>query len=149
MPMKPKPRKPGTDSHAYQNTMASVMLAIACESSGETMTVLGRRMGYSNRSSLSHMASGLQPVPVGKAPDIARAVGLDEDEFVKAALWQRHGSVVPVIFGHPPIDDDLAATIRRRLLAGDTEFARRMMPIVASDDVQEALLSMIAVGRAA
>lgn len=149
MPMKPKPRVATSDCHAYENTMASVMLAIACESSDETMTTLGRRMGYRNRASLSHMASGLQPVPVGRAPDIARVVGLDEDEFTKAALWQRHGNVVPVIIGKPPIDEELAGTIRRRLLSGDVPFARRMMPVVSSDDVESALLGLIDQARAA
>ena len=51
---------------------------------------IGRRLGYSQPVVLSHMASGRVPIPIDRATDIAREVGLNAKQFLEAVLEQRH-----------------------------------------------------------
>ena len=139
MPARPRPRDPRVDAHPLRHTTASVMLAIAIDATDRTMTEMGLAIGYgaTNRSSLSHMASGMQPIPVDKAETIARVVGLDDRSFTLAVLHQRHPEPTEALWGfhgieHPPVlPDALLTAVRDRLLAGDHAFARAALPIIA------------------
>ena len=139
MPARPRPRNPKNDSHPLRHTTASIMLAVALDATERTMTEIGRAVGYgaSNRSSLSHMASGIQPIPLDKAEIIARTVGLDEGAFTLAVLHQRHPDAAEALWTlhsieHPPrLPDAVLTTMRDRLLNGDQAFARAALPIIA------------------
>jgi hypothetical protein len=54
---------------------------------------IGRRLGYRQPVVLSHMASGRVPIPIDRATDIAREVGLDAKQFLEAVLEQRHPEI--------------------------------------------------------
>jgi hypothetical protein len=54
---------------------------------------IGRRLGYSQPVVLSHMASGRVPIPIDRATDIAREVGLNGKQFLEAVLEQRHPEI--------------------------------------------------------
>lgn len=139
MPARPRKRDPRTDFHPLRHTTASVMLAVAVDATDRTMTEMGLAMGYgaANRSSLSHMASGIQPIPVDKAETIARVVGLDEQSFTMAVLHQRHPEAAEALWGFHGIEDPaklpgtLLVAMRERLLNGDRGFARSALSIIS------------------
>ena len=54
---------------------------------------IGRNLGYKQAVVLSHMAHGRVPIPLDRATDIAKAVGVDERDFLIAVLEQRHAEV--------------------------------------------------------
>jgi DNA-binding transcriptional regulator YdaS (Cro superfamily) len=56
---------------------------------GRSQAELGKRLGYSSTAVLSHMATGRVGIPVERAAEIARTVGLDEAVFTLAVLRQR------------------------------------------------------------
>lgn len=154
MPAKPRTRDPRSDHHPLRHTTASVMLAVAVDASEQTMTALGLAAGYgtSNRSSLSHMASGIDPIPLDRAEALARAVGLDEGAFTLAVLHQRHPEVAEALWDakgvrHPPVlPPELLTVMRERLLASDRAFACAALPILARphpwDDVATDLAAL-------
>lgn len=139
MPAKPRPKRDDADSHPLRHTTASVMLAVAVDASDLGMGELGRRMGYgaANRSSLSHMASGIQPVPLDKAETIATVAGLDVGAFTLAVLHQRHPEAADELWklkgvDHPPVlSDEDAREIRSRLDAEGPTYARTAMSRMA------------------
>ena len=139
MPAKPRPKKDGADSHPMRHTTASIMLAVAVDASERRMGDLGRDMGYgpSNRSSLSHMASGIHPIPLDRAETIAAVVGLDVGAFTLAVLHQRHPDAADALWKlkgveHPPVlAEDEARDMRARLDAEGPAFARAVMPRMA------------------
>jgi hypothetical protein len=137
MPSRPQPRTPTLDAHPLQHTTASVMLAISCDASEKSFTELGFAMGYNNRSSLSHMASGIAPIPLDMADRIARVVGLDEAAFTLAVLHQRHpeaaGRLVTALSpraADPHLPHDLVRSMRARLMRSDLAFAWEAYRIV-------------------
>lgn len=54
---------------------------------------LGRRLEYKQPVVLSHMATGRVPIPIDRAIDIARVVGLPARRFLLAVLEQRHPGI--------------------------------------------------------
>lgn len=54
-----------------------------------SIRTLGKRLGYKQATVLSHMASGRIPIPLDRAPAIAREVGLSPGDFLAAAVAQR------------------------------------------------------------
>jgi len=78
----------------YANTAAATMLTDGLRSAalerGLSLREIGRRLGYKQPVVLSHMAKGRVPVPIDRAVDIAREVGLAAPAFLKAALQQQH-----------------------------------------------------------
>lgn len=57
---------------------------------GRSIRSLGKALNYKQAVVLSHMANGRVPVPLERAPDIARATGLDPSQFLAAAVAQRN-----------------------------------------------------------
>ena len=60
---------------------------------GVSIRELARRMEYKQGTILSHMATGRVPIPVDRAPELAKHLGIDERRFVTAVLNQRHPSL--------------------------------------------------------
>ena len=85
------------DDFPFASSGAAMLLAGALEAmsreKGISLREIGRGLGYKQPVVLSHMSSGRVPVPIGKAPAIARAVGLPERDFTLAVLEQRHSEV--------------------------------------------------------
>ncbi len=113
------------------------MLAIACDASDRSFTELGLAMGYNNRSSLSHMASGIAPIPLDMADRIASVVGLDEAAFTLVVLHQRHPEAAVRLVAalspkgvDPHLPDDLVRSMRSRIIRNDLAFAREAYRIV-------------------
>lgn len=80
--------------HRFSQTPAAKMLAeglrSAAQERGVSLREIGRRLGYRQPVVLSHMASGRVPVPIDRAVDIARHVGIASDRFLEAVLRQHH-----------------------------------------------------------
>ncbi len=86
--MKAKP-----DCLIYTETEAALLLAGAIADrarEGVSLRELGRRLEYKQAVVLSHMATGRVPIPVDRAVEIARTVGLSPRKFLLAVLEQRH-----------------------------------------------------------
>lgn len=75
------------------DTRAAVMLRSALvrvhAKRGLSIRALGKQLGYKQATVISHMASGRIPVPLERAPDIARAVELPAGDFLAACVEQR------------------------------------------------------------
>jgi len=86
----------GANTHEYADSRAARLLTIALghkKEQGLSLRQIGKSLGYKQAVVLSHMAHGRTPVPIDRAADIARAVGLDEREFLLAVLQQRYRHV--------------------------------------------------------
>lgn len=84
-------------SYPFANTTAAKMLANAFDTLWKTRGVSQRqvaaRLRYRGSVSLSHMASGRIPVPVGRVSDLAQELEIDEAELLLAVLEQRHPKI--------------------------------------------------------
>jgi transcriptional regulator with XRE-family HTH domain len=85
------------DEYGYKNTRAAQMLADglrrASSERGLSVRQLGKRLNYKQAVVLSHWATGRVPIPIDRAVEVAREVGLPEREFLLAVLEQRHREV--------------------------------------------------------
>ena len=54
-----------------------------------SIRMLAKQLDYKQATVLSHMASGRVAIPLERAPDIARAVGIPPSIFLAAAVAQR------------------------------------------------------------
>jgi hypothetical protein len=70
---------------------------------------LGRRLKYQQPVVLSHMATGRVPIPVDRAVEIAKIVGLSPRRFLLSVLEQRHPGVDWSIIAEPT--DSFAAEL--------------------------------------
>jgi hypothetical protein len=80
----------------YAESDAAMLLAGAiAERARERISLreLGRRLEYKQPVVLSHMATGRVPIPIDRAVDIARTVGLPAKKFLLAVLDQRHPGI--------------------------------------------------------
>lgn len=81
------------DQFPYSRSRAAYLLKQALGRSqqerGLSIRTLGKRLGYKQATVLSHMASGRVPIPIERAPDIARHVDLEVAEFLVAVIEQR------------------------------------------------------------
>jgi hypothetical protein len=81
---------------AHAETEAAMLLAGAVADrarDGISLRELGRRLEYKQPVVLSHMATGRVPIPIDRALEIARTVGLSPRKFVLAVLEQRHPGI--------------------------------------------------------
>lgn len=99
------------DAHPFAGTTAARMLADAIrrkQAEGVSLRKLAPQLGYKQATVLSHMANGRIPVPIGKATDLALAVGLPQSEFLIAVMDQREPeahtllAAAPMDFELPP-----------------------------------------------
>jgi hypothetical protein len=83
--------------YPHANTDAAQMLAnglnAASSERGLSLREIGRRLGYSQPVALSHWATGRTPIPIDRAVELAREVGLPKKQFLLAVLQQRHSDV--------------------------------------------------------
>lgn len=80
----------------YAESEAAMLLAGAiAERARERISLreLGRRLEYKQPVVLSHMATGRVPIPIDRAVDIARTVGLSAKKFLLSVLEQRHPGI--------------------------------------------------------
>jgi hypothetical protein len=86
-----------TDKYDYKDTRAAQMLAEglrrASSERGLSVRQLGKKLHYKQAVVLSHWATGRVPIPIDRAVEVAREVGLPEREFLLAVLEQRHAEV--------------------------------------------------------
>lgn len=85
-----------TTDHPYVETNAARMLAQAIgkkQAEGTSLRTLAPRLGYKQATVLSHMATGRVPIPIDRAMDLAKEMGLPERDFLMACLAQRHPEV--------------------------------------------------------
>jgi hypothetical protein len=85
------------DDYDYKDTQAAQMLAEglrrASTERGLSVRQLGKKLNYKQAVVLSHWATGRVPIPIDRAVEVAREVGLPEREFLLAVLEQRHSEV--------------------------------------------------------
>lgn len=79
------------------NSEATRMLAAALEKASEekgwSQRQLAKMLNYKTSVVLSHMALGRVPIPVDRAMDFARLLGMDRQKFILAVLEQRHPEI--------------------------------------------------------
>lgn len=86
----------GSD-YPYASTAAAKMLSDAItargESDGVSLRQLAGNLGYRSAVVLSHMRTGRLPIPVDRAVEIAKAIGMAESKFLVLVLEQRFPDV--------------------------------------------------------
>jgi transcriptional regulator with XRE-family HTH domain len=68
-------------------------LSRASQERGLSMRKVGALLGYKQAVVLSHMTTGRVPIPIDRAEDIARVLGIDPKAFLQAVVKQRHPDV--------------------------------------------------------
>lgn len=111
-------------SFPYSDTRAAMMLSEglrrASRDRGISLRSIGKSLGYKQATVLSHMANGRVAIPIERAADIARAVGLPPADLLAAAVEQRSPEAADLL----PIsrnlarEDDQGITFELRLIAG-------------------------------
>jgi transcriptional regulator with XRE-family HTH domain len=90
-------QKPQPADYPLAHTEATKTLSAALErvqsGTGQTQRDIARALGYKSSVVLSHMALGRVPIPLDRAEDIAKVLGLDSSRFLLATLQQRHPNV--------------------------------------------------------
>lgn len=82
--------------HPFAQTLAARMLAKAIHDrqlEGISLRKTAAALDYKQAVVLSHMLSGRVPIPVERAPQFAKLLGMDEREFVLAVLHQRYPEI--------------------------------------------------------
>jgi len=83
--------------YPLQGTRAQRMLSDALDRASQekdqSQRFVAAQLGYKSSVVLSHMASGRVPIPVDRAVDFARYLGMDQNEFLLAVLEQRHPEI--------------------------------------------------------
>lgn len=82
--------------YPLQGTRAQVMLESAmkaAQATGRSQRQVANDLGYKTSVVLSHMTVGRVPIPIDRAKDIAKTIGLDPNNFLLAVLEQRFPEV--------------------------------------------------------
>lgn len=85
-----------SSDYPLKDTRAQAMLEGAMKSaqaSGQSQRDVAAKLGYKSSVVLSHMTAGRVPIPIDRAGDIAKALGLDPKAFLLAVLEQRFPDV--------------------------------------------------------
>ena len=134
--------------HRYANTSAAMMLAAALHAAaqerGLSLREIGRRLKYRQPVVLSHMSSGRVPIPVHRALDIAREVGISPAGFLEAVLQQHHPEVEwGLIIRKPdPFVTDLEAAAGKALKALSAEHRQIIREVIEDRQPKERWLSI-------
>lgn len=84
-------------SYPYADTRAAQALSAAIDAisrkDGVSLRSLAGRLGYKSAVVVSHMRTGRLPIPVDRAVEIARAVGIEPARFLMLVLEQRYPSI--------------------------------------------------------
>lgn len=90
----------------FAETPAATMLANAIHQrqlEGTSLRKTAAELGYKQAVVLSHLLSGRVPIPVDRAPQLAKHLGMDEHAFMLAVLQQRYPDIAWVEhFSTPP-----------------------------------------------
>lgn len=122
--------------HRWAETPAARMLAsglrVAAMERGLSLREIGRRLDYKQPVVLSHMATGRVPIPLDRALDIAREVGLPEKQFLQEVLQQRHPDVDwrLITAAADPFVDELETVARKPLSDLSVEHQRVLKDVV-------------------
>jgi hypothetical protein len=84
------------DATPYEKTAAAQALSDALNDrsqEGLSLRTIAGRLNYKSAVVVSHMRTGRLPIPVDRAVEIAKAVGLDPAVFLKQVLTQRYPNV--------------------------------------------------------
>jgi plasmid stability protein len=134
--------------HRYANTTAALMLAAGLRSAAQernlSLREIGRRLSYRQPVVLSHMATGRVPIPVNRAADIAREVGIPPNQFIQAVLHQHHPQIEwGLITGKvDPFLLDLQQAAGKPLAAVGAEHRRILKEVVKDQKPEERWLSI-------
>jgi len=82
--------------YPLKDTRAQVMLESATKSTqakGRSQREVAAALGYKSSVVLSHMTTGRVPIPVDRAMEIAKELGMPTDAFLLAVLEQRFPEV--------------------------------------------------------
>ena len=137
-----------SDDHPYATTPAARLLSAALRRKADeervSVRTIGKALGYKHAVVLSHMANGRVPIPVDRAPEIARAIGLPEREFLLAVLCQRHKDVdwSLITSGSDEFADELEAIGGIPLSTFSAEHRRVMREVVADPRPQRRWLTL-------
>src|SRR5690554_2445042 len=78
--------------YPFQDTTAAKMLKSGLsqqKQEGRSLRTIAKSLSYSQATVLSHMANGRIRVPIERATEIARAIDIDERDFLAAVVAQR------------------------------------------------------------
>src|SRR5205085_3889255 len=88
---------PQSGDYPLKGTTAQRMLSEALDRAQrdkqQSQRFISGQLGYKSSVVLSHMASGRVPIPIDRAMDFARYLGMDQNEFLLAVLEQRFPEV--------------------------------------------------------
>lgn len=136
------------DEYEYKDTQAAQMLSegLRRASADRKLSVrqLGKKLGYKQAVVLSHWATGRVPIPIDRAVEVAREVGLPQREFLLAVLKQRHKEVDwGLITGfNDDLVEDLGAIAGRPISALSPEHQQVMKEVVAEAQPQRRWLTL-------
>jgi hypothetical protein len=111
---------------------------------GLSVRQIGKNLNYKQAVVLSHWASGRVPIPLDRAVEVARAVGLPEREFLLAVMEQRHPEVEWELVTSLKDDflQDLEAIAGEPLSMLSTEHRQVMKEVVAEAQPQRRWLTL-------
>lgn len=95
----------------FEGSRATLMLAEHLSTHqaehGMSQRQVANQLGYRSSVSLSHMALGRIPIPIDRAEEFAKYLGIDRDAFLIAVLEQRHPEIdfQSLFTGTVPSDD--------------------------------------------
>jgi DNA-binding transcriptional regulator YdaS (Cro superfamily) len=138
----------GMSDHRWADSAAAQMLAVGLKAAAVerrlSLREIGRRLGYKQPVVLSHMATGRVPIPLDRAPDIAREVGLPAGPFLLAVLAQRHPDVDwELLTGNvDPFATELERTAGKPLSVLSPAHHRVLRDVVRDSEPEERWLSI-------
>jgi len=108
-----RPRSP-REEFSFADTAAARMLKDGLDrqkTKGVSLRSIAKRLHYAQATVLSHMANGRVGIPIERATEIAREVGLDQREFLAAAVAQRAPEAQVLLAGVPTGNFGLVAEL--------------------------------------
>lgn len=134
--------------HHWADTTAAQMLAAGLRTAalerGLSLREIGRRLDYKQPVVLSHMANGRVPIPIDRALEIAREVGLPPKQFLEAVLQQRHPEVDwrLITGGRDPFATELEAIAGKPLSALGPSHQRVLREVVRDPKPEDRWLAV-------
>lgn len=133
------------DGYQWAETAAAKMMAAALERAkgerGLSVRQLAKQLGYKQAVVLSHMANGKSPIPIDRAEELADTLYMDEKNFLRAVVEQRHPEVSwNLLAGNliQDVSDGLASQLEAILGTSLNQLnkeQRRVMREVAADPI--------------
>jgi hypothetical protein len=116
--------------YPYAESEAAIMLGNGLRGAALerrlSLRQIGKRLGYSQPVVLSHWATGRTPIPIDRAIEVAREVGLPPERFLEAVLRQRH----------PDVDWGLITENRNQILRGIGAVADKPLADLSDEQIR-------------